>query len=122
MAEDTPQQDTPRQDTPQQDTPQTAAAPRHRADPPGRPATKPSQIDMSAFEELFAGPCAPDRESAGVQRLELPAQQRPGVEWAVLWSDGRVTRVHSESAARFVADRYAGCRVTCRIVGPWRPA
>jgi hypothetical protein len=73
-----------------------------------RSATEPRGIDMSDFEAQFtAGPPG------------VPSQRQPGLEWAVEWSDGRLTRVHSEAAARFVVERHPGCLVVCRIVGPW---
>jgi hypothetical protein len=71
-----------------------------------------SPIDMSAFEAQF-GDCPADSQ------VELPSQRQPGVEWAIAWADGRITRVHSEAAARFVAERHPGCEAVCRNVGPW---
>lgn len=69
-----------------------------------------SPIDMSPFEAQF-------RDSS--VDVELPSQRQPGVEWAIEWADGRITRVHSEGAARLVAERHSGCQAVCRIVGPW---
>jgi hypothetical protein len=132
MAEDSPKK-TPPTSAPRLSPPPAQAAPitagpRHRAEPAPVPAPKPPEIDMSAFEEMFAGPSAPEREQGAVGQSGRPEPRTPagrplpGVEWAVQWADGRLTPVHSEDAARFVADRYPGCRVACRIVGPWRSA
>ena len=132
MAEDSPKKtpptSAPRLSPPPSSVPPVTAGPRHRAEPPAGRAPQPPAIDMSAFEEMFAGPCAPARVP-GVAGRSGRAEPRtpvgrplPGVEWAVQWADGRLTPVHSEDAARFVADRYPGCRVACRIVGPWRSA
>jgi hypothetical protein len=52
--------------------------------------------------------------------LPLPAWQlRPGVEWGIVWADGRITVVASETVARMVTDRDSTCRVACRLVGAW---
>jgi hypothetical protein len=93
------------------------------ADGTHRAAAEPSQvesriespIDMSPFEAQFR-----DSPATGdVHQVELPSQRQPGVEWAIEWADGRITRVHSEAAARLVAERHPGCQAVCRIVGPW---
>jgi hypothetical protein len=95
-------------DSPNQNEADATTAP---GDDTHRFVTEPSAIDMSAFEAQFT-----------VEHRALPNQRQPGVEWAVEWSDGRLTRVHSEAAARFVVERHPGCQVVCRIVGPWDQA
>jgi hypothetical protein len=106
------------EETPNQNTPDAAVAPEHSSD---CPVVAPSTIDMSLFEDQFAGPSVPEHARDGVCGLLLAVQRGPGVEWGIDWVDGRLTRVHSQDAARFVADRYPGCRVACRLVGRWGP-
>ena len=81
-------------------------------------------IGMAGFEAVLVAASGIDididaqRPAGGV-----PWQGRgPGVEWAIVWADGRVVPVHSEAAARVVVARRPGCEVFCRIVGGWGPA
>jgi hypothetical protein len=60
-------------------------------------------VDMTAFEESFAGAAA-----AG-----------PVMEWAILWRDGRVLVVQGEDEALFIARSNPTCRVVRRFVSPW---
>jgi hypothetical protein len=106
------------EETPNQNTPDAVVAPEHSSD---CPAMEPSTIDMSLFENLFAGHSVPEHPRDGDRRLLLAVQRGPGVEWGIVWADGRLTGMHSQDAARFVADRYPGCRVACRLVGRWGP-
>lgn len=106
------------EERPNRNAPDAAVAPEPSS---GCPATEPSTIDRSTIGDPFTGPCVPEHAQGGVRRPLLPMQRGPGVEWAIVWADGRLTRVHSQDAARFVADRHPGCRVVCRLVGRWGP-
>ena len=79
----------------------------------------PEMIDMTGCEAALNGVRGPeDEQTVGPG---VPAQRRPTVEWAIVWSDGRHTRVSSEAAARIVVTHCPGCEVVCRIVGDWGP-
>jgi hypothetical protein len=80
----------------------------------------PETVDMSPYEAMLAIEPASDLRAEGGQGSSVePSTGRPGVEWAIAWGDGSLTRVRHEDAARVVAAIDPAWSVVCRIVGGW---
>jgi hypothetical protein len=66
--------------------------------------TSPGSLDMSAFERMISAPAAPG----------------PVVQWVVHHPDGGMQVMDNEDEALDVARTNGHCRLSRRVVAPWR--
>ena len=66
--------------------------------------SSPGTLDMSAFERIFAGPAAPG----------------PVIQWVIHHPDGSMQVLDSEDDALGLARADSRCRLSRRVVAPWR--